>query len=1192
MRWQYLLTILPLLVAASVSAAIGLFAWRRRLTQGAAPFVLLMLAVAEWALGYALELVSVNLATQVLWAKIQYLGIVTVPVLWLIFSLEYSHREKLVKWRFLRLLFIIPLITLLMTWTNEFHHLIWSSISQNTSGPFAVLEVSHGLWFWAHTGYSYLALIIGTLLIIELFLHSSGLYRRQIATVLIGALAPWVGNIIYISGITPFQGLDLTPLAFTITGLATSWGLFRSRLLDLVPVGYNTVIEGLGDDVIVLDARDLKTDLARICKEIARFLQVPQVAFALINAQGTAARFTAEYCEPDRPSVLGFDIPITGNPSMARILETQAPLAINDARNDPLLDPTHSLMRYRDVESILITPVILEGKVIGTIGVVSPQRRTFSPADLRMSQHLAERAGQVFQRKRAEREVQEQRDFALMIMNTMGQGLTVSDNHGLLRYVNPAFADMLGYKASEIVGKTSYELVVREDHTILNGSYEKRKAGMQDTYELRLQRANGEPFPALITAVPYQQQERVIGSIAVITDLTERKQAEEALAVARDQALETARFKSEFLANMSHEIRTPLNAIIGMADLLRDTPLEREQAYYADTIEKSGDTLLALINDILDLSKMEAGRMVLEQIPFSPAACVEDALDVLAPKAFAKGLELAYLVDDGVPAGLVGDVSRLRQVLINLTNNAVKFTERGEVVISVTTDQPPPTEGPAAIHRVHFAVKDTGIGIPPESRERLFKSFSQVDASTTRKYGGTGLGLSISKHLVEMMGGSIWVESEEGVGSTFHFTIEAPAAKDPRFSRLRSVQPQLAGRRLLIVDDNETNRAILSRQVKSWGMEARTASSGQDALALLFGGETFDLAILDMQMPNMDGLTLAANIHRLEATKTLPLVMLSSAGRQPEDGQSNHLAASLTKPVKSSQLFDLLMSVLAQTPTPITRRAIREGIDSEMGKRHPLSILLVEDNEINRQVALRLLERLGYQSDMAENGREALECLERKTYDLVFMDVQMQVMDGIEATKQIHARWEPQERPRIIAMTAHAMVGDRERLLATGMDDYISKPVRIQALIQALANTEPLAKSISRISKPAPTLVLELIDREILANLGESMGIDDEGGMAGLITMYRQQARQLMSQLQQAIAQADDKGLAMAAHKLKGSSAVMGANAMRDYCSQLEHMGERGDMAGAGELIKATQDTLEQTLHFFEQPLQVIFHTR
>lgn len=660
--------------------------------------------------------------------------------------------------------------------------------------------------------------------------------------------------------------------------------------------------------------------------------------------------------------------------------------------------------------------------------------------------------------------------------------------------------------------------------------------------------------------------------VGTLLDITARARLEEEYRLAKEAAEGANRAKSEFLANMSHEIRTPMNGVLGMTELLLDTPLSRTQRQYAEAVNASGETLLRILNDILDFSKIEAGKLRLEAFEFDLPTTIKEVAGLLAHSAHARGLELTAYTEPDVPSALVGDPFRLRQVLANLIGNAIKFTARGEVGVRVSVD-----EETADGVTLRFEIRDTGIGLTVEQQAALFRAFSQADASTTRRYGGTGLGLAIAKQLVELMGGAIGVESVAGTGSTFwftsHFARGAASVEGP------AKRTDLHGLRVLIVDDNATNRNILRTQVASWGMENGTAPDGAEALALLRAAadreEPYDLAILDMQMPDMDGLALARAIGVEYGVAPPTLVLLSSIG-QDLGGAAREagIAAVLTKPVRQSQLYDCLATVLAGGGTPATSpplavSAARPPDDArQAAPRERGTILLAEDNLVNQAVASAMLRKLGFAVHVAATGREAVAAAARGAYVAILMDCQMPEMDGYEATKAIRAGKFGRPRVPIIAMTANALEGDRVRCLAAGMDDYVTKPVRAATLATTLERWAPCAANLSEhgtldTSEAPPG---QALDRSVLDGLRDLEDAGSPNFVGEVVTLFLDDTPRRLSSLQTALARGDAAAVAQHAHALKGSCGNFGAARMAIIAGQLEALGRSETLATAPAL--------------------------
>jgi PAS domain S-box-containing protein len=851
-------------------------------------------------------------------------------------------------------------------------------------------------------------------------------------------------------------------------------------------------------------------------------------------------------------------------PSMAygeglttRILDSRAPLLLN---RSPQFEEHEASGVGTPVRSYLGVPIIVGEAATGVISVQSiGEEGRFGETDSRLLATIAANVGVAIQNARLFSEVERQRQYLESLVAISPAAVVVMDADERVTDWNPAAAELFGYSAEEALGRPIDDLVFDETH--LDEGREVTREAMAAGRAGRItqrRRKDGTPVDVELMLVPLTVDGSHVGFLGIYHDVTELQRA-------RQEAEAATQAKSAFLATMSHEIRTPMNAVIGMNDLLLGTELTGEQREFAEVVRSSGDALLHVIDDILDYSKIEAGKLDLEREPFSVRECVEGALDIVAPRAWEKGIELGCLIEEAAPAGILGDKARLRQVLLNLLSNAVKFTEAGEVVVLVEAE--PSGSGS---YRLELSVRDTGIGIAPDRMDRLFTSFSQVDASTTRRFGGTGLGLAISKRLVELMDGTISVESEQGNGSTFRIALAVEAAEAPSAIPLNDGLLHLAGKRILVVDDNATNREIVARHARSWGMEPVVAELPSEALALVEAGEPFDVAVLDMMMPEMDGLALGGEIRNRRSEQDLPLLLLTSLGRLQQAQSTGVFSAQLAKPFKASQLYNTLLRLL--TGGEQEEEAAEVAADGKQAMSS-LRILLAEDNAMNQKVALRLLERLGYRADVVSNGLEALSAVERQPYDVVLMDVQMPELDGLDTSRRICERWPPESRPHIIAMTANALPEDREACFAAGMNDYVAKPIRGDELAAALKRAPPLQDGDAGSG-----------EREISLEAAALQNLRDLGGvefLAEVVDVFLADAPALITSLRSSVERQDTDELRRAAHTLKSNGSTLGAAAFAELCRAVEHHAKDGRLDGVSQLA----DRIEQEYRTLQEAL-------
>jgi two-component system sensor histidine kinase/response regulator len=954
-----------------------------------------------------------------------------------------------------------------------------------------------------------------------------------------------------------------------------------ATLAEAVPRILQAICEALGWEHGALWVVDARAGVLRCVETWHR----PEVSFPEFERASRATTFAP-----------GIGLP-------GRVWESARAAWIPDVGDDANF-PRAPIARREGLHAALGFPVMHDGAVRSVLEFFSREIREPDEDLLHMLGTVGSQIGLFLERRRAEEELQGFFTLSLDLFCIAGM-------NGRLLRVNPAWRTVLGHDEAELLERPYLDLVHPDDREataaeaarLARGepivSFENRYRCKDGTYRWLLWMASPAPDRVSIYAAAHDVTGRKEAEAAltryareqeesrrILEEQTARQtQLMRELMVARRRAEEAAEAKGEFLANMSHEIRTPLNAILGMTELTIRSRLTAEQREYLGAVKSSSQALLSIVNDVLDFSKIEARRLELEHAPFDVREVIGDAARMFAFRAEEKGLELACHVAPGVPETVIGDPGRLRQVLVNLIGNGIKFTEKGEVVLAVENERG--ARGGQA--RLHFSVRDTGVGVPPERRDRIFDAFVQADSSTTRRFGGTGLGLTIAARLVELMEGKIWLEGNAEGGTTFHFTARLAVPPKPEAPRPPARASVIGDLRVLVVDDNATNRRILEEMLSSWHLRPVTVDSGKAALAALAApagpGERFDLVLTDYQMPAMHGLTLARRIRKVPGHARTPVILLTSVGRPNDVARSRELglAACLTKPVKHSDLLEAIVAACGAKGA--ARRAVRGQRSPALAAR-ALRVLVAEDNPVNRRLVVALLRKRGHRVTTAVHGGEAVAALERAGrggFDLVIMDVQMPVMGGFEAAAAIRAREETTGgHVPILALTAHAMKGDRERCLAAGMDAYLPKPIDVDELVrtvEALGDAPATPGRDGAGEGDGPGDRDGAVVRRAPRGRAGAKPFDEKGALARtggdrallaeVVKLFRADAPRTVRRMERALGRADGEELRQAAHALKGSAATIGGDLVRDLALDLEQIGASGDLAAGPAALAA-----------------------
>ncbi len=1321
-----------LTTATVICILVSLISWRRNETPGWKYFVWMMIAISIWSFFTLTEYISTNIPLKLFWSKLSYIGIVSVSPLWFLFSASFAIKEDAVKSWKSSLLWIIPAITLGLALSNEYHHLIWTRVDPTSDIPGAPIIYTHGPAFWFYTIYAYFLLLWGSYWLIRMSLKSQYLYRLQVVILLFALAFPWISNFLYLMRLNPWPGLDLTPIAFTLTGIFVFYGLFRYQMFDLIPVARDAIFEKIKDGIIVINNKNLIIDINPSC-----------CALLQLTASG-----------------------VIGNPIQE------------------VLSPWSSYMeRYRNAYDVQ-DEIMIRDDFWVEVRINTLTDRTHKPS----GRIIVLR--DISLRKKAESELDTQRLFFEQAMTAMSGGVTITNAFGKLIYVNPSFARMLGYDSSKLIGDYFENHVHQEDIPNVLKSREKLVHGTPCAQEINFVDMDGKTIPALVTAEPRLENGNYIGSIASITNLSRqkqieedvryresfekeliqlsaefinsptsemdyvfahalektgkfckvdrsyifqfsrdnrsmsntyewtdvdiipekdnlqnvpcdrflpwlkdlrnnqniyiqsvedlsqdfeyekqfvssqgiqsmllipimyahqllgfigfdsvgqkriwkeeeiqllkvlgdlfagaivRKQAEEALLKTNtqlqlssvqatqmaDQAEAANRAKSQFLANMSHEIRTPMNGVIGMTGLLLNTSLSTEQRRFAESIRSSADSLLAIINDILDYSKIEAGKVDIAPTLIHLPNLLEEVINTFSYSAYEKGLELYCYTSVDLPREVFADSIRLRQIINNLIGNAIKFTHTGYISFSILLKE-------ISRHQATllFSIADTGIGMPAEKLSNLFRPFTQLDASTTKNYGGTGLGLSISKKLIEIMNGEISVQSVEGKGSEFLFEI--PMAL-PEQAQKPYILPNFESLSVVIADEQTKGQEITARYLHEANCETIAIQKADKLIPVLQerteNGKPADFILMDQSFGGKTQIDLLQEIRQIPGYEKITVIQTAAGNNvsSKEELRKAGIQAILIKPIWRDNLYASLAptqigSLIQSKGTAGLKRTGYLELTPQALSAYKYRVLLAEDNSINQEVANAILEKNGYLVDIVDNGEEAIHAMQTKEYDVVLMDVHMPVMDGIIASRMIRdgsANTMNRNVP-IIAMTASAMQSDQEMCLNAGMDDYLSKPYNPKELItkvnrwalessshrEVIVQTEPQQENLIHLNGQSFQLE-SIIDYKQFVD--RVMG--DEDLARELLIKMKNRIQSEMGGFELYIQDKNARQVEFLAHKLKGSAANLSAEPLRNILEKIEQQGRDGDW---DSLPQAYQDLLREADSFLEAVEQIL----